>query len=872
VLRRRRADAELEEEIRDHVERQAAANRLAGLTPREALRQARVTFGPVEAMKEQHREARSLRWLEDFAGDLRLALRALRRNPGLALTIVVTLAIGIGANTSIYSAVDAVIRRPLPFRNPDRLVAIGEDNRDRGWVMQTAAPANYLDWKEQARGFEGVAAWSPYVNALTLTGHGEPVVLNTYAVTGNLFELLGVGAELGRTFTDAETWAGDARVAILSDRLWRDRFQADRGVIGTIVQLDGNATTVVGVMPPTFRLPGADADLWRPMAWNPASRQQVSFRRAHYIRVVARLAPGADLAQADAGLQAVVRQLQQQYPETNATMGASLRPLQDFLIGNARTPLLALLGAVGILLLIACANVGNLLLARMAGRSRESALRLALGARRGRLIRHALTESLLLSGLGGMAGLLLGWLGTRLLVALQPAGLLPADSITVTGRVLPFVLLISILSGALFSITPLLWNRRRLPHELLREDRRVGAGQGARRSGNALAIVELALAALLTLGAGLLVRSYGELLKVDPGFDPNRVLSLTLNISAARYDTPEKVTAFYDDLEQRVAALPGVVSQGSVSSLPLSGGVGWTSEFTIAGAPDAPEGAEIAHRTVSPGYYRTMGTPLIAGRMFTVSDRDGTEPVALVNQAMARRFFGDQDPVGQRISFDRPVDSTSSWYTIVGVVGDQHQVDLATPAMAEVLVPAAQDARNFRNILIRTSGDPMSLVAPVRRIIAGMDPALALTSTTSMEAMRDDALARGRFLMLLFGLFALAGGMLAAVSVYGVMANLTRTRLREMGVRLALGASPAAIRRMVLRAGLRLALMGIGLGVVAALLATRALSSLLFGVRPVDPLSFTVAPLLLAGAALLATWLPAAMASRVDPAVTLRAE
>ncbi len=871
---RSRADRLLDEEIALHLELETARNVTLGMSATEARRRARLAFGPLESMKEDHRDGRGIQWIQEFTSDVRHALRLLRRGPILGATAIVTLAIGIGANMAIYSAVSAVILRPLPFANPGRLVMLAEENPDRGWHLNVAAPANYLDWKEQVAAFDDVAAFIPYFNTLTLTGAGEPRAINGFSVTGNFFSVLGVRAARGRTFTDAETWRGGIPVVVISDRLWRTQFGADPSLVRRTITITGTAMQVVGIMPPGFSYPTSGTDVWTPTSWLPANRSQIFFRRAHYVRAVARLKAGVSLADANAQLQVVVGRLQQEHPETNTHMGASMTPLHEFIIGKTRQPLIVLLAAVGLLLLIACANVGNLMLVQAAGRSREAALRLALGARRGRLVRQALTESLVLSILGGIGGLALGWWGTRVLAAMQPDGMLPVDNIGVSWNVVAYVVGIAMASGVLFGIAPVLWNNQRVPGEVLKSGgRAVGASAAMRRWGNALVIGEIAIAVVLSLGAALLVRSFAVLQRVDPGFDPSNVLTVSLNIPQARYDTDAKSEAFWSELMQRVAATPGVRSVATTSNLPLSGGVGWTSDFTAAGRPTDGFGTEVAHRAVSPGYFAAMHVPVTRGRAFTDADGADGEKVVLINDALARSYFRDEDPIGQRIAFDRVPDSNSTWRTVVGVVGNERQADLAVEPQIELITPERQAPSTFMNLMVRVDHDPLAFAASIRQIMHDMDPTIAATSVQTMNDIRDQSLARQRFLMTLLGAFSLAGLVLAAVGVYGTMAHLARNRTREMGIRIALGAGAGSVQWLVVREGLRLLALGLGAGLLIASGATRAMTAMLYHVSPGDPASFVVVPAALAVTAFAATWIPARRASRADPMLeSLRTE
>lgn len=871
LFRRSATEREMDREIGFHIEQETRRNIQAGLTPDEALRRARIAFGGTDWVREEHRDARGTRWIEDAVADTRFGLRSLLRNPVLAATAIITLALGVGANTAIFSVVNAVMLRPLPFPASDRLVKLSEDNPEKHWVQQTAAPANYVDWAERVQAFAGVAAYTPGGHT-TLSGDGEAVMFNDASVSGNFFSVLGIPALLGRVFRDDETWAHGTPVAIISDRLWRTRFGGDSTILGRTLQFDEMPTEIVGVVSASYEFPNPKVDVWTPMGWKPTDRSQDWFRRAHWLGVVARLKPGVTLDGADAQFQGVVRQLQIEYPKTNRVMGADLMPLQQFLTGNVRTPLLILLGAVALLLLIACANVGNLLLVQALGRERESALRLTLGAGRGRLIRQALTESLLLSLFGGIVGSALGWAGTRGLTALQPAGMLRVTDVPVDWRLLAYIVVLTTASGLLFGLAPALWRGRRSPAEVLKEGGRSGSG-GARirRWGNGLVVAEVSLALMLTVGAGLLLKSFWNLGQVDPGFDPTNVLTVGMALPQARYDTATKVIAFYDQLQERVRALPGVSGGAAVLLPPLSGG-GWTSDYHIGGRPADRYGTEIAHRVASPGYFRVMRVPLKAGRFFTDADRDGAPKVVLINESLARLEFHGQNPLGQQIAFERTVDTGTVWMTIVGVVGDEHQNTLADAPQIEVFQPFAQKPNSFMTLVARTSSDPDGLVPAVRRVIADLDPHVAIATLNTMEHLRSSALATQRFITILLLAFAGAGLLLSTVGVYGVIAQLARRRTREMGIRIALGAPAGEVQWLVVNQGLRLVGFGVLLGTLAALGVTRAMRSVLFGVSPTDPVTFVAVPAILAAAALLASWLPAARASRTDPASTLRFE
>ena len=811
-------------------------------------------------------------WLSDLRHDVSYAFRTLRRAPALATAAILTLALAIGANTAIFSAVSAVLLQPLPFAEPERLVALWEENPDFHWYQQDAAPANMLDWKEQAGVFAGVAGYQSFNGTVTLTGRGEPRLLKSQIVTGDLFSVLGVTPAVGGNLSEADTWSDAPRRAMLSWQAWRDGFGADQGVIGKSVELNGRPVEIVGVLPAKFRFPGLDAEIWMPMRWAKENRTQVFFRRAHFVRVVARVKPGVTLETANSALQTVMSRLKREYPVTNVHMGAGMTPLHEFLVGKTKLPLLVMLGGVGLLLLIACANVANLLLVRAAGRERESAMRLALGASRGRLFRHALVENAVLAAVGGGVGVGLGIWGTRVLAALQPAGMLPVHDVAVSARVLLYALGVTLLAALVFGVAPTLWTARREAAEVLRDEGRTASNTlHARRWGEALLVSQVALSLALMLGAGLLVRSYLLLQRVEPGFDPDHVLAVELNLPGLRYDSTRKVLAFYDELQQGARALPGVQAIALTSGVPL-GPPQWSSEFSVEGRPPMERGGEVVHRELGGEYLKVMRVPLLKGRYFSASDRGDQPNVVLINQALAEKWFKGEDPIGRRISFDRVPDSTSFWRTIVGVVGSERQRGLGEPVQPEFIAPYGQDTRSGMTLLLRTSGDPAALGPQVRALVSRIDPLLAIASLQTMLEVRARSLARDRFLTVLMLGFAAVGLLLGVVGVYGVMAQLARRRMREMGIRIALGARTRQVQWLVVRHGAALTGLGIAAGVLLAAGATRVIQSLLYQVTPLDPVTFVSVPLLVLVTALLAAWIPALRASRADVTAVLRVE
>ena len=872
LLHRAAAERELNEELRFHIDMETEKNVRAGMNPTDARRRALRDFGGLEPTKEAHRDVRG-RWLEELVADTRYALRTLRRAPVLATAAILTLALGIGANTTIFSAVNAVILQPLPLAQPDRLVMLWEENPEKGWHQQVCAPANVLDWKEQVKAFQDVAMFFDGAGVATLTGEGAPRVLKTSGVTGNFFDVLGVRAQLGRALVPDETWAADGvvRTTVISDRFWREEFGADPRAVGRTIRVDGQQLQIVGVAPSGFSFPVEGIDLWLPRAWKPDIRSQIFFRRAHFMRAVARLAPGTSLETADAQLQAVAGRLKQQYPATNKYMGAGLTPLHRFLVGDTRLPLLVLLAAVGLLLLISCANVGNLLLVRAVGREREAALRLTLGAGRRRLAKQALTESLVLSVLGGVAGIVLGVVGTRALEALQPPGMLRVSHFAVDWTVLGYVLVIVAGSGLLFGTAPAIWSGRRSPAESLKQGGRGGDTRRMRRWTELLVIGEVALAVVLTLGAGLLVRSFRQLTQVDPGFDSHHVLATQIVLSGPKYDSASQARVFWDQLVGRVAALPGVIGAAATSNVPLQG-TGYTSDFVVAGRPAGEYYPEITHRMVTPDYFDVMRVKLLRGRAFTRNDRQGSPQVVIINDEVEKKYFKGQDPVGQRITFDKVPNEKSEWLTVVGVVRGERQQALAAEPSIEAYVPFAQEATEAMSLLARVSGDPGALAPAIRRLVAEMDPELPITRMQSVDEIRARSLARERFLMTMLVVFAAVGLLLAVIGVYGVLGQVARRRTREMGIRIALGSPVSSVRWIVVRHGLTLVLSGLAIGITVAVVATRGLTALLYHVAPADPVTFVAVPIVLALTGAAAAWIPAVQASRADPAVALRGE
>lgn len=800
---------------------------------------------------------------------LRHGLRMVRRHPGYAGASVAVLALGIGATAAIFSAVNAYFFRPLPFGDEARLVALYETNPEFGWTDTEAAPANLLDWRERVEAFEDIAAYSDFTSQVTYLQEGEPVLLSIATVTGNFFEVLGARAALGRTFEWDETWSGRDDVVVLSHATWVGRFGADAGVVGRTIEFGTTSVEVVGVMPPDFRFPGTGIDLWSPWGWNPEARSEVWFRRAHFVRPVARLVPGVSHEQADAEFQAVVASLQTEYPETNRVMGAGMAPLRSFLIRDVRGPLLLLQAAVLVLLALACVNVANLALVRAVGRSREVSLRRALGAKGTGLAGQLLAESLVLAVLGGSIGLVLGWVGVQSLERLIPLGIAGATSVALDLRVVATMAALAMACGLVFGLAPL----ARLRGFALADALRDGERGGSARLGVTRLLVgtEVALAVLLVVGAGLMVRTFQSLRQVDPGFRTEGVLAVQFTTPSSRYADRDAVLAFQDEFLRRLEARPGIERAGIVGGLPLDG-PSWSSQFQAEGWPPERVGLEILHRRADRGYFDALGIPLVRGRMFDGTESPSGPRVVVINERFAEEHFPGEDPIGQRIAYDRAATPESTWREIIGIVGDQHQVSPGEPARAEVFEHRKQDWSRSPWVVVRTSGDADAVLPTVRSVLAELDPLIPLAASRPLRQVWRTSMAREELMLTLLGVFGGVALVLAMVGVYGVTAQAAGRRRRELGIRVALGADRGSIIGLVLRQGMAAVVGGLVVGLALSLAASRALATYLHGVAPNDPATLAGVAGLLALAGLLACWLPARRATRLDPSDSLRAE
>jgi putative ABC transport system permease protein len=799
--------------------------------------------------------------------DLKYAWRTIRRSPGFALAVVLTLALGIGANSAIFSVVHAVLLRPLPFGEPDRLVRLYGRYPEVGRTG-TSLP-DFQDWRAQSHSFAQMAA--RYNAAFVLTGEGEPERVIADRVTANFLGTFGVRPALGRSFLpEEEQVGGDDRVVILDYGYWQRRFAGDPRIVGRQIQLSGQPFQVVGIAPKDFRI-ARDVDLYAP-----ARADTTMPRRAEFLDVYARLKPGVSVQQADADLAAVLRHLAEEYPATNATIRSEVVGLQDDMVQGVRPALLAFMGAVALVLLIACANVANLLLARAATRDREVAVRVALGAGRARLMRQLLTESVVLAIIGGALGLAMATWAVAAVRGTDVRFLPRQGEISIDGTIVAFTLVLSVATGLLFGLAPAIRLSRGSLHATLREGARGATGGSLARVRGALVLGEVAVALMLLVGAGLLIRSFDKLTKVDLGFEPSQVLTYSVTFPSAKFGDRDQAAPLYDALLERAKALPGVQQAALSADLPM-GGASYLS-FSIQGRPDRPERPGAAPEdmqpfAVSPDYFATMHIPLKRGRLITAADRAGATPVAVISEEAARRFFADgRDPIGSRLTFGNPANPKTTWMTIVGIVGNIAQEGVTAKPYAQLYQSIDQSPTRVVYVSLRSDRDPLLLASSVRGTVRAVDPDLLVNDIQTLEDRVSQNIARPRLSVLLIGAFSAIALLLAAIGIYGVMAYTVAQRTREIGVRMALGADPHEVKQLVVRQGMRPALIGVAVGLVAAFAATRLIASLLYGVSAVDPLTFVLVPLFLIAVALLATYLPARRATRVPPTVALQAE
>jgi predicted permease len=884
LFRRTQMERELDEELRFHLEKEIEQNLARGMDLKEARFSALRSFGGVERVKEESRDVRGIRFAEELWQDFRYGVRILRKNLGFTLVAIVTLSLGIGANTAIFSVVNAVLLRPLPYAAPERLVFIYDSAPGFGIPRFGLMEAEFLRLRDQARSLEQVSLYT--TATLTLTGAGEPERVASGKASGELFTALGVPMALGRTFKLEEEPQGQGNVVILSHGFWQRKFAADPDVIGQALILDGRSYTIIGVLPQGFKSPPelqADraVELWVPAGYNLAGPCC-----SHELNVVARLRGEHTPEQAQAETDAVIAGVKKDYPQgypKDGSMQTLIKPLQQEIIGDLRRALWVLLAAVVFVLLIACANVANLLLARSETRQKEIAIRAALGAGRARIIRQLLTESLLLSAGGGAVGLLLAWWGLGLLPTLGSEKIPRLQEIALDAQVLSFTLLMSLLTGVVFGLVPAYQAVRFDLQTVLKEGGRASAsGKGRSRLRSALVVTEVALSLVLLVGAGLLIKSFWRLQQVDTGFRAEQLLTLRLFPPASTYPNDQQVAAFYEDLLQRVRSLPGVNDAAVADGVPLGDRSGGTVMETEGQPVEMNALNSAGWRVVSPDYFRTLGVRLLRGRFLEEGDQEQATPIAVVNETLARAHWPNEDPLGRRIRLlNRPPgQATTVFMTVVGVVADVKNGGLTEEVRQEVYVPlrqrtAAIDGMGFErqmSLAVRTSVEPLDMVNAIRQEVGALDPNIPIASVRTMEQILATVTVQPRFNMILLGIFAGVALVIASVGIYGVLSYSVTQRTHEIGIRIALGARQGDVLKLVVRQGMVLALTGVVIGVASSFALTRLMAGLLYGVSVTDSTTFAAIVLLLTCVALVACYLPARRATKVDPIVALRHE
>jgi predicted permease len=876
LVHHKQVEDELDEELRFHFDRQVEKLMRSGMSEQEAKRQARLGFGGHEQVKEDCRDARGTSFIELTIDDAKYAVRQLLANPTFALVMIFTLALSIGANSAIFSVIDGVLLKRLPYAQPERLVRIFLSSK--AFPKFPLNPWDFLDFRARNHSFESMAAFTR--GDVQLSDEGEPVKLNGFGITSGYFRVLGLHPQLGREFDFQAEAPGNGLQVILSDRLWRGRFGADPNIIGRKVTLNMQPFTVIGVMPAGTEHPGnvyhsvaygESVDVWWPFSFAGNPNQ----RGSHFMEGIARLKPGVSVQQATDEMNAMMAQIGREHSANGTGWTVFLVPLYSEVVGNTRRLLLVLLGAVGMVLLIACANAANLLLARASARQREIAVRLALGAPRLRVIRQLITESLIISVIGGGFGLALAFGGVRALVGLLPADFPRAHDIHVSAPVFGFTLVVSVLTGILFGLAPALQASRTDPKNGLQQGGRTStATRPQNRLRSALVVAEVSLACVLLIGAGLMLRTFLNLIHLDPGFQEDRVLTASLSLPRAKYGNDAKIERFYDQLAVNLNELPGVQSAGVGSDLPWTGYDENAGGFTIEGKrPPAGEEFHGRYHMASPGYFSALGIPLLAGRFFTEADRPGAPQVIIINHAMAERYWPGEDPVGKRMSFDDQPKSDKDWMTIVGVVGDVKDEPNSPEAKNAFWFPVPQTVWTAdMSVVVRAQSDPRMLADAVRNAVHRLDPELAVADIKLMDQVADASVSTPRFTFVLVGLFAALAIVLAAIGAYGVIAYTVTQRSSEFGLRVALGAQRRDLLKMVLGHSARLAVPGTIIGVVLALSLSRVVQTLIYGVSAADPLIYGSVILMVPAVALLASYVPARRAAKADPMQTLRAE
>ena len=871
----RRLDDRMNEEIEEHIALQTDENLRAGMPAGQARREALLKFGAAESIKEEYRDERGLPFIDNLLQDLRYGLRVLRKSPGFTAIAILTLALGIGANTAIFSFVYGVLLAPLPYHDASRLVVLNETTPRVGMV--SASYPNFIDWRAQNHSFSQMAYIQQMNFNLAGANVSRPENIQGDAVPPYFLSMMGVRPLLGRDFEPAEEKPGTQRVLLLGYQIWQSHFGGDPNVVGRSIALDGNEFVIVGVLPSSYR--SLDKiDVMLPIGvWATNNTDLTDRGDRGDSTVVARLADGVSLAQARAEMEGIAANLSKQYPEEDDQFGVQLRPIRDAFAGDMRTEILVLFGAVMFVLLIASANVANLFLVRGAARSKEIALRMAFGASRWRIIRQLLTESFVLAFLGGALGLAFAFAGIRLIARLIPQDSLMGATIGLNGAVLLFTACVVVLAALVFGIAPAMqWAKRDVQGDLKEGGRTAGVGAAHNRLRGILAVAEISLALVLLAGTGLMLKSLYKLINVNPGFQPDRVLTMEMYLSSERYAKQPAVLNFWKQVLDGVRALPGVESAALGNHVPLTDAHGRT-DITIEGMA-LPKPGSFPHpdvHSVTPDYVRTMGIVLERGRTFTDADNENSPEVAMVNEKLARQYWPNEDPVGKRFLWGRfnPASKTPpKWITVVGVVGDTKMYGLANPARFEVYAPMQQSAPNDMDLLVKSRVDPAAMTAAIRGVVAGVDKDQPIFAIATMNKIVSDGVSAPRLTLVLLGLFSGLALILAAIGIYGVISYSVAQRTHEIGVRMTLGAQRSDILRMVVGQGGKIALVGIAIGVVAAFALTRLMSGLLFSVSAGDPATFAAVAALLALVAILACYIPARRAIRVDPMVALRYE
>jgi putative ABC transport system permease protein len=873
-LRRTRLETEMDAELRFHIETHAEALVGDGVPREEAMRRARLAFGAVDRAKEECREARGVTMIESLLEDLRYGLRMLARSPSFSAIAIATLAIGIGANTAIFSIVYAVLLRPLPFADPGQLVFLFEAKPHDGIPSAGVSYDNFTEIRAQNRAFRELAGVTAH--ELTLTGRGEPDAVDVAGVTPELLSVLEIKPIVGRTFAPDDGKQGAPPVALLSEKVWRDRFAMDPRIVGSSVTLDHRSYTVLGVIPtdPGILFLPRRIQFWIPVAQDPLFSAFIPRQGLRFLGIVGRMKPGVSIAQAQAEMDAIAARLAKKFPAENSGWVIRLQPLQRAIVGDVRTALFVLLGAVGLVLLIVCANISNLLLARATSRAKEIALRIALGAGRSRVVRQLLTESALLGLLGGAAGILLAYGGRHGLISFLPDNIPQVHAIRVDTSVLIFALGLSILASFIFGLAPAFLAAGPNLQASLKEGTGRSSETATRRITHGfLAVAEVALAVILLVAAGLLLRSFATLASVNPGFDVTHVVKADIQLPRFQYSRPEQWAAFSDELLRRLQSQPGMGDSAIAVPLPLNAQGAASLGFTIQGNPPLPKGtpetADFA--SVSPAYFHVMRIPLLRGRTFNDQDVASTPRVTVVSETLAHRFFPDQDPLGKQLVFSFPPNPLVP-REIVGIVGDVRDVSVAQDPGPMMYVPFDQLPFWGGEVVVRSNLSPGSIAATIRREARQVDKDLPVTDVVSMSELIDTSVAQPRFRAWLLGLFGAIALILAAGGVFGVISYSVGRRTHEIGIRITLGASPSNVLRLILTESARLVIIGLVVGICAALALGRFLSSLLFGIHAADPVTFAAVVALLFFVAMLAAYEPARRATQVDPVIALRAE